>query len=164
MEWRISPWRGRAETPRCCFGMNRRGKRCPKDRQKSSLLIPISSGLSELDGFGAVKAIPRSCPYSQLLDRYTKGQGRRASHGTCCCRTRFARHRSRSWETKGAAHQSLDGRSDYDSPTRTEPSIAQASLNFARNRVDASAHNTPPAAGYVQHRLLVDRYGLWPMP
>jgi hypothetical protein len=30
------------------FGMHRRGKRCSKDRQMSSPLIPISSGLSEL--------------------------------------------------------------------------------------------------------------------
>lgn len=51
MDWRISPRRERAETPCCCFGMGGRGKRCPKDRQKSSLLIPISSGLSELDWF-----------------------------------------------------------------------------------------------------------------
>lgn len=58
-------------------GMDRRGKRCQKNRQKSSLLIPIRTGKGE---------IPLSCPYSQLLDRYTKGQGRwrRTAHS---CRT-----------------------------------------------------------------------------
>lgn len=57
------------------------------------------------------------------------------------------RHCPWSGGTKGAAHQPLEGRSDCDSPTRTESSAAQASRNFSKNRVDAIAGNTPPAGG-----------------
>lgn len=62
----------------------------------------------------------------------------------CCCGTHFARRCPRSWGTKGAAQQSVDGPSDCSSPTRTESSVAQASRNFSKNRVDVSAGNAPP--------------------
>lgn len=62
----------------------------------------------------------------------------------CCCGTHFARRCPRSWGTKGAAQQSVDGPSDCGSPTRTESSVAQASRNFSKNRVDVSAGNAPP--------------------
>lgn len=160
----MSPRQERAETPYYCFGMDRRGKRCPRDRQKPSLLIPISSGLSGHHWFRSCEGefrYPANIPDCLIGIRKDKIAGRRTVHIVV---ELSARHCFRSWGTKSAAHQSLDGRSDYDSPTRAEPSIAQASRKLGRNRVDASAHTTPPAVGCVQHRLLVDRDGFWLMP
>lgn len=82
MDWRISPRRERAETP-CGCGMDRRGKRCQKNRQKSSLLVPISSGRSELHWFRSGEGefhYPAHIANCFICIRKDKVAGRRTAH------------------------------------------------------------------------------------